>query len=725
MDALPNLAEEKIFNQAIRSKAMISLKNVVGTSDKHRGKKMKNIPRHSLLKTPMEIVTATEIFNLTWKENTYQDVSIEDFVSFVNMKNQSFAKLIQYNLSRPYGPGNGPCGEENSSSEPDGFNPGSIDGMWGRNSTDALEDFLEFCGENFITGSMISGYLLPQLYTTEATEATEEAETTEATEEAEATEATEEAETTETTEEAEEAETTEATEEAETTEATEEAETSNQKIVKLTEKNSELERSNSELKSVNSEFDRLNKKYKADLNKVQSELDNQAKKPIFELLQGFVIPVFGEFPGKEDRIEATLELREGGCRLPLTKTLREAAIYVLKKRSCFDFSFRKGKEDTSQPRSYQKESNEIIVQLLPEQVKKIVSVRTDKIDGLTSVTIEDCGIAISFSKNGEIKKFIAGKSESGLFPSDKSDGQSAWLDDSDTIETQNISWNGQTVKLEATDLTGQKCILASPVEMEIVAGKYSPSKAPQALIDRFGNLTLHDLPITVVKGTTLVVFFDTNVGYRNQKQYAFNSSLESSKSADVQKVYFSGFVDGLKDYLSTEVKVDKIMIYEPINASTEAGTLEDFKLFFEATNIQKPDMKENIYKVLDEFKDRLTLGQEGNFSRKIKTLKRLKEEGGLIKAVSFGSSGLDASQACKPQRQLGNTDLIIFDVWPRGTLDELVDTETASETPGTDDMLFKCNKFDSILGFRISTTNREVGLISGPVKKYLVNLMEQ
>ena len=69
-------------------------------------------------------------------------------------------------------------------------------------------------------------------------------------------------------------------------------------------------------------------------------------------------------------------------------------------------------------------------------------------------------------------------------------------------------------------------------------------------------------------------------------------------------------------------------------------------------------------------------GQKGSFSDKRKEIKLLLESSNPIEFLSFGPSGLDHSEVCNVEKRLRSSKAVtIFDVWPRDTLDELLETE--------------------------------------------------
>ena len=101
--------------------------------------------------------------------------------------------------------------------------------------------------------------------------------------------------------------------------------------------------------------------------------------------------------------------------------------------------------------------------------------------------------------------------------------------------------------------------------MPISTGDYIPNGSPQALIDRDGHVTIYDLPISAVKGATLAVFFDTNVGFDDATNYAFNKSLTDKIRRETHKTYFSAFSQALKNYLKNQSKFENIIIYQSLS----------------------------------------------------------------------------------------------------------------------------------------------------------------
>ena len=114
------------------------------------------------------------------------------------------------------------------------------------------------------------------------------------------------------------------------------------------------------------------------------------------------------------------------------------------------------------------------------------------------------------------------------------------------IESEKIAYEGLSVLINTGKVEDQKCSLPSGIEMPISTGDYIPNGLPQALIDRDGHVTITDLPISAVKGATLAVFFDTNVGFDDATNYAFNAALTDKIRRETHKNVFFRLFAGIK-----------------------------------------------------------------------------------------------------------------------------------------------------------------------------------
>ena len=142
--------------------------------------------------------------------------------------------------------------------------------------------------------------------------------------------------------------------------------------------------------------------------------------------------------------------------------------------------------------------------------------------------------------------------------------QGAYLNDWADV-SEKIAYEGVSVLINTGNIEDQKCSLPSGIEMPISTRDYIPNGLPQALIDRDGHVTIHDLPISAVKGATLAVFFDTNVGFDDAPNYAFNAALTDKIMREAHKTYFSGFSQALKNYLTNQSKFENIIIYQSLS----------------------------------------------------------------------------------------------------------------------------------------------------------------
>ena len=139
--------------------------------------------------------------------------------------------------------------------------------------------------------------------------------------------------------------------------------------------------------------------------------------------------------------------------------------------------------------------------------------------------------------------------------------------------------------------------------MPILSEKEQNNGSAQAVVDRNGNIFLHDLAISVVKGATLAVFFDTNVGFVNSHEYAFNASLSNTRSLALHRSYFAGFAQALSIYLQTQNDFENIIIYQALSdkEAAEMSSLQDFKVMHRASDIQDPAVKKQIIDALGKF----------------------------------------------------------------------------------------------------------------------------
>jgi hypothetical protein len=356
------------------------------------------------------------------------------------------------------------------------------------------------------------------------------------------------------------------------------------------------------------------------------------------------------------------------------------------------------------------------VHLLPQREKYIKSMETAGIiDGLTENSWQTCGIELSLLRDKELVEL---GEYTRLYSEWARDGrQGAYLHDDGQLESEKIAYEGTSVLINTSKVEDQKCSLPSGIEMPITTGDYMANGSPQALIDRNGHVTIYDLPISAVKGTTLAVFFDTNVGFRDTINYAFNKSLTDQRDLEIHKTYFSAFSQALKDYFKNQSKFENIIIFQSLSEeeAANADTLNNsnFKSIFESEGID--DKKLN--KALDEFESEFTPGQMGSFSDKRREIQVLLKDSGPIELLSFGPSGLDYSEVCNVEKRMRSSQAItIFDVWTADTLDELLRTEQLGSRRLQ--LVNNCANNEQIFGLKVSL-GRDQDDISRSVLEYL------
>ena len=656
----------------------------------------------------------------------------EQFIQFIRKNNQSFLKLIQHNLSLPYSSNRFDNLACTNLSDGQILYEAKVDGLWGQNTRDAIRKALINCGNgDMITSDLISEIFLPQIFTIskrdtknnsgssktitetdrivlEVVTSNSDDDITDSVKQVEAT-----AETEANQETANELEG--SVLEDETTSVTDsQLEVLKDEIVRL--KNERRTLIDSSVINVEERDEAV-----AERDRAKKLFDKQASRTIFEIWDGFPVEVWGELPGGNRRQLAIKNELTTSCRISPDKTLLATALDAYTSKDCFEYKFSIGQIDTKKEytlRELPNGRNEIIVPLLPERIETIVSVQTTELGGLSPQSIANCGIKMTFLREGQTEISLDPmKDPSGLYPNVSKDNQSVWLSDQNTIKNQAINYAGLNVRLETTENENQKCALEKPIEMSIVEDKYADNGKPQAVIDRAGNLKLYDLPLTLVKGTTLVVFFDANVGYQKQDWYAFNRSLNDKEIQKRQKVYFSGFLEGLQEYLANQTNIESIIVYKSIGHNDDPQTAQEFKVIIEEQTIQDPKVRDLAIEALNTSKNDLVSGQQGSFSNKLKMIKNLQTKNKPVKFVSFGPSGYKKDQACNTNRIMFDSEFLILDIWPTIILDGLNDKGAISAKLGA--LAYQCNSSPNILGFRISSTTSNSKEISPFVVKYL------
>ncbi|MDC0639696.1 hypothetical protein OAP36_01875 [Planktomarina temperata] len=664
---------------------------------------------------PVEITKAGDIFPNSYGLHERDVVRISDLTSLIKT-DRGLGRLVQSNLQRPINQKNvSVCADHNPKWDP--FYKGAIDGLWGSESGRALQKFVKTCQniEDEITASMITELLLPQLFSLSDVEpnpdsdlgTSEEIESDQAHSENIANQDTESE--------------TPATSTPEPTLAAEkdvegipvedpDAGLEHEKEIsslrdKLEEKEAEISQLNESIFNLKS----TNDEALADLKKEIS------KKTIFQIWEDLGIKVNGIMPNGNRMFAETLRQASYGCILSASEGVMKSAVEAYKNLSCYQHTFGDWEIDRSKSFSWDEGEKVITVHLLPQREKYIKSMETAGIiDGLTENSWKTCGIELSLLRDEELVEL---GEYTGLYSAwDNVGRQGAFLKD-DGLESEKVAYEGTSVLINTGKVEDQKCSLPSGIEMPITTGDYMANGSPQALIDRNGHVTIYDLPISAVKGTTLAVFFDTNVGFRDTINYAFNNSLTDQRDLEIHKTYFSAFSQALKDYFKNQSKFENIIIFQSLSEeeAANADTLNNsnFKSIFESEGID--DKKLN--KALDEFESEFTPGQMGSFSDKRREIQVLLKDSGPIELLSFGPSGLDYSEVCNVEKRMRSSQAItIFDVWTADTLDELLRTEQLGSRRLQ--LVNNCANNEQIFGLKVSL-GRDQDDISRSVLEYL------
>ena len=671
---------------------------------------------YKLLK-PIQIKKAGDLFP---KENALQQkeaISIEEFVEFITNKNIDFKKLVQANLKRPYEESNPTCG--GTSKYHNGFYTGKIDGDFRKGSIKALTALIDHCGKEAITADMIASVLLPQLFAFEpATQnITKEQNnnypmvqnerkgnsastvgdnldeghfTTDGDDQLDG----------------------DGNREKNSNTGT--AENTNLEVIenlanaknRIEELEKELQSARNKITSISNEREKLREK--------------QLTQTIFEKWAELPISVRGILPDTPPEI-ALIKGTPNTCRLSASKTLLDSALDAYSNGTCFEYSFSIGDVDPSKKFVTKKLPNgkyHITFQLRPDQVETLTSVKTEKIDGFQENL--SCMIELTFVKNSKIVNSFPPNQEVGLFPSWDAEGY--YLSDYG-MKQEKIMHNGLRVKLTTPDLSGQKCQLTAPVDVPIVYENIYTKGSPQAYVNRDGELLLSNLPLELIKGELLVVFLDTNVGYEDQPEIAFNTALGNKKSKSRQALYFSGFVNALSEYLSSQSKFDNIIIYDAVSAEEgkKSETLDDFEIILSKDNIKDQSVKADLLNFLDDVKVNFDAGNRGSFNDKRDVIKNLEQQKSLVKFLSFGPSGLTEDRACDVKRGF-ESNFMIFDIWPRDTVDDLLLSDKITKIEET--LAYSCEGSNQFYGLKDSPSTTKDIEISGPVYKYLDKFLE-
>ena len=647
--------------------------------------------------SPVEISNAGNIFPNTDDLHERDSITISEFTSLIKT-DRGLGRLVQLNLKRPIKQENSVCADHNPNRDP--FYMGAIDGLWGPASGLALQTFVETCQntEDEITASMITELLLPQLFSLSDVEpnpdsdlgTSEEIEPDQAHSENIANQDTE----SETPVTSTPKPTLAAEKDVEGT-PVEDPDAGLEHEKEISSLRDKLEEKEAEISQLNESISNLmssNNEALADLKKEIS------KKTIFQIWEDLEIKVNGMMPNGK-RIYADTQRQDSyGCRLSASEDVMKSAVEAYEKDSCYQHTFGDMEIDTSKPFSWDEGKREVIVYLLPKREKFIKSMKTAGIiNGLTEKSSKTCGIELSLLRDEELVEFE--KEYTGLYS--EWDG-GAFLKDSG-LESEKIAYEGISVLINTGKVEDQKCSLPSGIEMPISTGDYIPNGSPQALIDRNGHVTIYDLPISAVKGATLAVFFDTNVGIDDATNYAFNKSLTDKIWRETHRTYFSAFSEALKNYLKSQSKFENIIIYQSLSAeearSVKTYSGSNFTTIFESEGIDNKISNDELNNALDEFAVEFNPGQKGSFHDKRKEIERLLDSSQPIEFVSFGPSGLDYSEVCNDKKRLrGSPSIAIFDVWPPDTLGELLDTEQLASR--RQQLVNVCANNNKILGLK-------------------------
>ena len=653
--------------------------------------------KEKIIFSTLEINKAGDIFPKSSDLHDRDVVSTSELTSLIE-KDRGLIRLIQSNLKRPipqksyFG-----CANEVPSRAP--FYDSQIDGQWGRGSKAALALFVETCqkGDQKITGPMIAGMLLPQLFVWSDLEATPESVSVDPGPVDVGQTSSEDTANQDTESETPVTSTPEPTLAAEKdVEGTpvEDPDAGLEHEKEISSLRDKLEEKEAEISQLNEVITNLKSSKNDELANLKNEI---SKKTIFQIWEDLEIKVKGMMPNGNWIYADTRRQDSYGCILSASEDVMKSAVEAYEKDSCYQHTFGDMEIDTSKPFSWDEGKREVIVYLLPKREKFIKSMKTAGIiDGLTVKSSKTCGIELSLLRDEELVEFE--KEYTGLYS--EWDG-GAFLKDSG-LESEKIAYEGISVLINTGKVEDQKCSLPSGIEMPISTGDYIPNGSPQALIDRNGHVTIYDLPISAVKGATLAVFFDTNVGIDDATNYAFNKSLTDKIWRETHRTYFSAFSEALKNYLKSQSKFENIIIYQSLSEeearSVKTYSGSNFTTIFESEGIDNKISNDELNNALDEFAVEFNPGQKGSFHDKRKEIERLLESSQRIEFVSFGPSGLDYSEVCNDKKRLRGSPSIIFDVWPPDTLGELLDTEQLASRK--QQLVNVCANNNKILGLK-------------------------
>ena len=652
---------------------------------------------------PIKISRSAEILPRGGEETSAFDITANEFSAFIKSQNKSLIKLVQYNLKQTFSFDNNDfCG--NNKGQDRVFYRSNVDGGWGKRSEDALATFIETCHptEDKITAKMVTEFLLPQVFTYLDAEQSQGG-TQELNEDGNET-------TAQNGEGKKSSSSTNTSIENKTDQQEKEpsglgAGSTFENLEKHVQLQTELDRAQKQINEQKEQLESLVSSHKEALADVERKAIENVKKEqfgktLFELWADLEIKVVGQMPDGKlvEGIEANLQKY---CNVSPLVSIREAAISAYKKSSCFDYETDQSDVDDKKPPFWNETTGAIIIPLQSEREKFIKSMVSDVIAGLAQQNIGDCLINLSFLKDGmEISNYSVGGSVGLSADWRSTENPGAYLK-AFGLETAPIAYDGLSIKLEAPEHDWQKCALKSETIMPILSEKEQNNGSAQAVVDRDGNIFLHDLAISVVKGATLAVFFDTNVGFVNSHEYAFNASLSNTRSLALHRSYFAGFAQALSIYLQTQNDFENIIIYQALSdkEAAEMSSLQDFKVMHRASDIQDPAVKKQIIDALGKFSNDFEGGQIGAYSKKESEIKRLLQDVSPVHFLMFGPSGLDQSQVCDVNTRADTEqNLTIFDVWPGPILEYMLESEkvTAGEQ-----YFYQCNDSRNLFGLKV------------------------
>ena len=627
------------------------------------------------------------------------------FIDLVKDQNVSFKKLIQNNLSISYDPNDPKACEKVSNTDDviNGFYQNEIDGDFGPGSEQALEGYVKLCSDtNEITAKMISHYLLPQLFVWEAMEPKEESSAEVDGDNSSSTQLT--------------AKNTPADADIQNVLELHEGEPSSKA------NNQRLEADNERLEAYNKSLEADNKKLKARAKKKQKEFYTQ---PITSLWSTFGINVVGSYPpyGQEILLrQMDIKLKKSTyCFIDSAKSLLENALNAYQNEDCLEYNWEDSYEiDKARDPEVDSDLKKITFFMIKKYASTVSSIKSEPFEGLSNKSFQSCAMEYLVSKSGQ-----------GPMDPDQKYGilYSNWKPDSEQVFLQSdpeqpIEIDVEDAEIHIRHVSDSPCTLPDNFHLRIsTEEKYNG--APAAVINRAGQITLKNLPIQVIKGDTLVVFFDINVGYEGKKDYAFNGSLDSEGWQQAQKSYFSAFIKALKDHVEGHSNLEKVLLYKAVGPDmsvSDRAEDEEYEPFVDTSGEPFSGAPEQINDVLDNFFKEFTAGQRGEFSSKKTLIKRLQKDNVGLKFLSFGPSGEAPSKVCTESRFDYNdkvdANFLIIDILPRPSIAQLSEN---NDVLAEDDFSYSCKDRTNVVNFtayqNISPKDGEA--ISNAISNYL------